>query len=84
MKYIWLIGEMGIKTNVVGCIYHSSKSSVAWMSGLISNLLIGKVETDIPKSIFYAGKHINKVYHNSDGKWIDGVEVYELNVIVPW
>ena len=54
------------------------------MSGLISNLLIGKVETDIPKSIFYAGKHINKVYHNSDGKWIDGVEVYELNVIVLW
>ena len=29
MKYIGLIGEMGIKTNVVGCIYHSSKSSVA-------------------------------------------------------
>ena len=53
------------------------------MSGLISNLLIGKVETDIPKSIFYARKHINKVYHNSDGKQFDGVKVYELNVIVP-
>ena len=54
------------------------------MSELISNLVIGKVEIDIPKSIFYGRKHINKVYHNSDGKWIDGVEVYELNVIVPW
>ena len=75
---------MEIKTNVIGCIYHSSNSSVAWMSGLISNLLIGKVETDIPKSMFYARKHINKVCHHSDVKQFDGVKVYELNVIVPW
>ena len=53
------------------------------MSRLISNLLIGKVEIDIPKSIFYGRKHINKVYHNSGGKQFDGVEVYELNVMVP-
>ena len=75
---------MEIKTNVVGRIYHPSKSSVAWMSGLISNLLIGKVETDIPKSIFHARQHINKVYHHSDVNQSDGVKVYELDVMVPW
>jgi len=42
------------------------------MSGLVSNLLIGKVETDIPKSIFYVRKHINKVYHCSDVNQSDG------------
>ena len=75
---------METKTNVIGCIYHPSKSSIAWMFRLISNLLIGKVETDIPKSIFYVKKHINKVYHHSDVNQSNGVKVYELDVMVPW
>ena len=73
---------MEIKTNVIGCIYHPSKSSVAWMSGLISNLLIGKVQADIPKIILYGRKYINKVYHHSDVKQFDGWK-YQLDVMVP-
>ena len=53
------------------------------MSWLVSNLLIGTVETDIPKNIFYARKHVNKVFHNNDVNQSDGVKVYELDVMVP-
>jgi len=34
------------------CIYHPSKSYVSSMSGLINNLVLGKVDTDIPKGVF--------------------------------
>jgi len=54
------------QSNSTICIHHLSKSSVASMSGLINNLLMGKVDTDILKSVFYGEKHISKVYFHND------------------
>ena len=48
------------------CIYRPLKSSVASRSRSINNLLMGKVDTDILKSVFYGEKHISKVYFHND------------------
>ena len=51
--------------NVTCCVHHPSKSSVASISGLISNLLTGKVETDIPTVILHERKCITEIYNQS-------------------
>jgi len=44
--------KLKIQSNSTIYTYHPSKSSFSLISGLIDNLLMSKVDTDIPESVF--------------------------------